>query len=240
MTWIVELDGDQHSLHELEEAFRGDVSVILLDGKYRLDPVLFVNAADYGEVKAIAQQEVDLFNAYIRVFLPGYQKTALGHISREEPGKPKVKYVSVVEGLAMSARLVGIKLGDEKGVILAPDRGPGLRAWQRLISAEPAVGDVYGYLRGSLSDWSNLGRIMEAVEHDVGDRDSLIATGWVDAQSIRAFHATANNPLVAGTTARHGARKFESPKKPMEIHEARGLVLRVVRRWIEAKAAALE
>src|SRR5690606_956248 len=92
-----------------------------------------------------------------------------------------------------------------------------------------------GYLQGPLSDWTNLARIMEAIEHNTGNEMKLIATGWVDEQSIKAFHASANNPLVAGVTARHGARKFGIPKATMEVYEARQLVLDVTRKWIDAK-----
>lgn len=236
MTWIVELDGDRRSLRDLEEGFRGQMPVILVDENYRLDPLLFVAVDDYGTVKTLARQEVDYLNVYIRIFLPGRQKIAMGHISREELGKPKVTYASLQDALVVSAALVGFKLGDDEAIILEPDRGPGPQAWRTLVQAEPVVEDVFKYLQESLNDWSNLGRIIEAIEHDLGGRDSLVATGWVDARSIKAFHATANNPLAAGVTARHGARKYDAPRTPMEPYDARNMVLIVTRKWIAAKS----
>lgn len=238
MTWIVELSGDQHSLRELEEGCRGEGSVLLVSGQYRLDSALFAQVDDYQSVKTIAQREVDYLNGYARLFLAVSRKIAVGNISREEPDKPKVHYATINDGLVLSARLVGFKLGDDEGVIREPDRGPGLRVWQRLVQTEPVVADVQQYLHGPLNDWSNLGRIVEAIEHDTGGIDQLVATGWVDWRSLKSFHATANNPLVAGVTARHGARKFKAPGNPMDIHEAKSLITGIVRKWIIAKIGA--
>ncbi|TDK26263.1 hypothetical protein E2F46_06620 [Luteimonas aestuarii] len=238
MTWIVELSGDQHALRELEEGFRGETPVLVVDGKYQLDPALFAQTDDYQAVKVIAGREVDYLNGYIRLFLAGGRKITVGNISRESPDEPKVHYVSMRDGLAISARLVGFTLGDDEAVIREPERGPGLQAWRALVQGDPVVADVLAYLKGALDDWTNLTRIIEAVEHDVGRQDDLIATGWVDGQSLKAFYATANNPLVAGVTARHGARKFQIPKSTMDIHEARQLVLKVAGKWIGAKIAA--
>lgn len=239
MTWIVELSGDQHALCELEEGFRGETPVQVVDGQYRLDTVLFAHTDDYQMVKDIAGREVDYLNGYIRLFLSGRQKIAVGNISRESSDEPKVHYVSMHDSLAVSARLVSFTLGDDEAVIREPERGPGLRAWRALVQKDPVVADVMNYLQGALNDWTNLARIIEAIEHDIGRQDDLIATGWVDGESLKAFHATANNPLVAGVTARHGARKFQVPKSTMEINEARRMVLNVAGKWIAAKNATV-
>ena len=238
MTWIVELNGAEESLRELEEGCRGDGIIALVDAKYRLDPLLFAASDDYETVKTTAQREVDCLNGYARLFLSEHRKVAVGNISRQEPGKPKVHFVSITDSVGISARIVGFRLGDEEGVIQAPDRGPAFRAWRELVQKDQVVADVFGYLQGSLNDWTNLARIMEAIEHNLGSEDKLIATGWADRQSVKAFHASANNPLIAGATARHGARRFGIPKETMEIHQARQLVLDVARRWVDAKIGA--
>lgn len=238
MTWIVELNGDQHALRELEEGFRGKTTLMLVDGQYRLDPALFAGGDEYETVKTIAHREVDYLNGYIRIFLTGCQKIAVSNISRQSPDQSKVHHVSAEDGLVVSARLIGFMLGDDEAVIREPDHGPGLHAWRALLQKDLVVADVLNYVQGALNDWTNLARIIEAIEHDVGRQDDLIGTGWVDGRSLKAFHATANNPLVAGVTARHGARKFEVPKSTMEIHEAKRLVLNVAGKWIAAKIAA--
>ncbi len=238
MAWIVELSGDQHSLREFEDSFRGETPVLLVDGHYRLDPALFAQIDDYQTVKAIAGREVDYLNGYIRLFLAGRQKIVVGSISRDSSDQPKVHYVSVEDSLVVSARLVGFKLGDDDAVVRELERGPSLHAWRALVQRDPIAADVLNYLQGALNDWTNLARIIEAIEHDVGRQVDLIATGWVDGHSLKAFHATANNPLVAGVTARHGARKFDVPKSTMDIREAKHLVLNVAGKWIAAKIAA--
>lgn len=85
MTWIVELSGGQHSLRELEDSFRGETPVLLVDGHYWLDPALFAQSDDYQTVKTIAGREVDYLNGYIRLFLAGRQKIAVGNISLDSP-----------------------------------------------------------------------------------------------------------------------------------------------------------
>ncbi|AGG87625.1 MULTISPECIES: hypothetical protein [Rhodanobacter] len=238
MTWIVELNGDQHSLCELEASCRGEGPIVLVSGHYRLDSALFAQVDDYESAETIAQREVGYLNGYARLFLATHWKIAVGNISREEPDKPKVHYATITDGLVVSARLVGIRLGDDEGVFQEPDLGPGLRAWRALVQEEQVVADVQQYLRGPLDDWSNLGRIIEAIEHDAGGIDKLIATGWIDARSLKRFHATANNPLVAGVTARHGARKYKAPGSPMDTHEAQSLITGIARKWIIAKIGA--
>jgi hypothetical protein len=235
MTWTVELCGDQHSLRALEECATSDAVVIASGGKYRLSPVLFSDVVEYQEVERIAKHEVELLNAYLKVFLPNRMRIALGPISSLEPNRTKVHYVSVVESIGVSASLVGLKLGDEEAVFMKPVHGPGLQLWRDIVGRDQAVRDVFEYLQGALNDWSNLGRIIEAIEHDLGGREKLLATGWTDSESLKSFSATANNPRVAGATARHGARKFDSPKKPMEIDQARIMVLEVTRLWVLAK-----
>lgn len=102
------------------------------------------------------------------------------------------------------------------------------------------MADVLNHLQDALNDWTSLARIIEAIEHDVGRQDDLIATRWVDGHSLKTFHATANNPLVAGVTARHGARKLDVPKSMMKIQEARHLVLSIAGKWIAAKIAGTD
>ena len=102
----MELNGDQHSLRELEARCCGVGSVVLVSGQYRLDPVLFAQVADHELVKTIAQREVDYLNGYARLFLAVHRKIAVGNISREQPDKPKVHYAPITEGLTLSARFV--------------------------------------------------------------------------------------------------------------------------------------
>ncbi|MCX7514247.1 hypothetical protein ACFWZ3_05415 [Frateuria sp. GZRR35] len=110
-------------------------------------------------------------------------------------------FASIKDGLKLSAEIVAIRLGEDEAVVMATRRGPGPSAWRALVQREAVVEDVFKYMQGPLDDWSNLGRIIEAIEHDLGGRDSLVALGWVDAQAIKTFRATANNPKVAGATA---------------------------------------
>lgn len=152
MIWIVELSGDQHALRELEEGFRGKTTVLVVNGKYRLDPALFAQIGDYQMIKVIAGREVEYLNGYIRLFLVGRWKIAVGNISRESPDEPKVHYVSVCDSLVASARLAGFTLGDDEVVISGPARGPGFHTWRALVQGDPVVKDLQDYLAGALDD----------------------------------------------------------------------------------------
>lgn len=87
MMWIVELSGDQHGLQKLDQSFPGQVPLVLADGRYRLDPALFAKLDDHAAVRAIAQQEVDYLNGYVRLFLTGCQPLAFGPVSLEQAGQ---------------------------------------------------------------------------------------------------------------------------------------------------------
>jgi len=235
MTWTVELAGDRRSIQKLEDYCRGEGSIVIESGRFRLDPKLFDGIDDYESVKTIAEQEVNFLNGYVRLFLAAHQEIAVGNISREEPGGPRVHYVTITERLFISDAILSFRVGEDGAVIADANRGPSLRVWLELIRRNRVAGDVLQYLLGPLDDWSNLGRILEAMEHDVGGRAQLARTGWVSELSLKRFHMTANNPSVAGPTARHGARRFQAPDDPMTISEARGLVTDIARKWMIAR-----
>lgn len=236
MVWIVELGGDLHSLRVLEECSRENPGVIASNGGYQLAPSLLADVEDFQRAQVVSGREVDLLNGYLRIFFPERGRIAVDHISRQLPNGSKMHFVSIVDSISVSGSIGGFSFGEEGAGPVKIGTAIELQRWRDVAGSDESVQDVLAYMKGSLNDWSNLGRIVEAVEHDLGGRDGVIAKGWADPDVLKSFNATANNPRAAGVTARHGARKFDLPRKPMSIHEARAMVLKLVKSWICEKA----
>ncbi len=240
MVWNVEIVCDQPILANLAAGLHGEGVVVASEGGHKLNPTLFDSTSSYDEVMAIANRAVDEICGFLKLFLGTRSGVHVGRVSREAPGEPRVHYISIVDSIVLSSSVVGGTLGDgvdsplagAEAVLQSPDYRKSLAAWQTFVRNHRAAEDVLNYLAGSLSDWTNLWRLVEVVEHDVGGERALLDSGWVDAERYKLFKRTANDPAMAGPTARHGARKNIPTPEPMSMSEARSLALQMLRRWV--------
>lgn len=242
MIWDVEIVCDQPILADFADGLYGEGVVVASGASHKLNPTLFDSTASYDEAMAIAGRAVDEINGFLKVFLRSRAKVSVGRVSREEPGEPRVHYISVMDSVSLWSSVFGGTLGSGVDaspagaavVLQLPDYRNSFAAWQAFVREHRAAEDVLKYLAGSLSDWTNLWRLVEVVEHDVGGERALLDLGWVDAERYKLFKRTANDPAVAGPTARHGARKNMPTPGPMDISEARSLTLEILRRRVAA------
>jgi hypothetical protein len=111
-----------------------------------------------------------------------------------------------------------------------------MEAWVRLASEDPDVEDVLLVLGRAEIRWTDLYHALEVVFHDVGRR--VHDDGWATRAEVIRFKQTANSRAALGPDARHGHRRHEAPANPMDESDARELVFRVVRSWLNDKCAA--
>jgi hypothetical protein len=88
-------------------------------------------------------------------------------------------------------------------------------------------------LHGPPVSWSNLYKIFEVIEGDVGRL--IVDLKWMTKSQITRFTQTAQSPQVIGDDARHGRQKQEPPKKSMILQQASELITQLTHRWIDHK-----
>ncbi|MGH9340095.1 MAG: hypothetical protein ACRD1R_11045 [Acidobacteriota bacterium] len=98
----------------------------------------------------------------------------------------------------------------------------------------PAVAKALRLFDGP-ADWVNLYRMLEVVEDAVGGRQALVALGWISKGDLERFTISSNHPRVSGDRARHGVMKG-TPKRRMDLQEARALLKGLLRRLVRAPA----
>jgi len=104
-----------------------------------------------------------------------------------------------------------------------------------LAASEPDVARALRLIGQAEPTWSVLYHLYEVVLGDVGGR--IYDDGWASRAEVERFRRTANSPVVLGEDARHGRETTEPPSNPMSLREARDVVERLVRRWLEEKAS---
>lgn len=80
--------------------------------------------------------------------------------------------------------------------------------------------------------WANLYKILEHIEHNLGqDVDEL---GWISSDDRKNFRRTANDRRTIGLDARHGSPEGRSsPTQPMAHSDARSLIRTASMEWLE-------
>jgi hypothetical protein len=86
-------------------------------------------------------------------------------------------------------------------------------------------------------DWVNLYRIYEVIAEDVNNHN-IINRGWATQEETRAFTASANNASVTGEHSRHGKLNNSRPRHTIQLADARHLIGRILREWLNSKVTA--
>ncbi len=103
-----------------------------------------------------------------------------------------------------------------------------------LALRDPVVEKALRLRSSPTRDWSDLYRLYEIVEHDVGSQ-TIIQNGWASRSEITRFARSADSVTAAGDAARHGVERQEPPPKPISLAEASRLIDRILERWLLTK-----
>jgi len=85
--------------------------------------------------------------------------------------------------------------------------------------------------------WRTLSMVLDLVREEVPER-AIAKRGWATAAKVKRFNSTANSYRAVGTDARHGKLKWQPPKHPMTLHDARLLVGGILRAWLDDRRPA--
>lgn len=83
--------------------------------------------------------------------------------------------------------------------------------------------------------WMELYKVYEIVRESGVLHIAAQAAGLVPSD-VKRFTHTANHPEASGDDGRHARSQQRPPRNPMSIEQARDLVSRLVRAWLDSLA----
>lgn len=236
MHWQVEILGDTADLSMLSETFsEPPISIIKRNNKYVFQATDFdkLDAADAARARAL--DILTSLSVCARLTLDSRTSLRVGCVYRVENGEIRETIVCP-EPVTVCTRVLPltiINMGSD-GSNKVPRPADPIARLLPLALTDEAVSKAL-WLRNSITlSWVELYRVYEVVEDDVG-QSTIVAEGWASQKKIDLFTRTANSVSTAGDEARHGKERTQPPKKPMKVSEARRLIDRILKGWLEYK-----
>jgi hypothetical protein len=84
------------------------------------------------------------------------------------------------------------------------------------------------------SDWFSLYKVYEIVSDDVGGKEQIASRNWISKPTLNRFTQMAQSSAGLGDDARHASRRFKPPPKPMSLLEAKEVIAKLLRCWIDS------
>jgi hypothetical protein len=223
MPWEIRLRGPDASLARLsKDLTSGGVTVRQGDdARYFLWAKKLDAITDAGAIEDAAQELVHALNGAARLEHSAFQIVELDRIVElDKSGRRKtlmLGHATAEMTVSAAGRLDGTPLPDWLAI-----RGADRRVAKALL--------LYG---AQAQTWYSLYGIYELVEEDVGER--IHREGWATKRRLERFTRTADSWQVLREAARHATEKFEPPRHPMSLSEARTLIRALLLRWLDYK-----
>lgn len=234
MKWQAGLEGDREILETLTAIFDSDTLRVSREGnKFFLESSYFEELESVEAVHTEALRLTQLINGAAFLILGVQAKIATTSTIGPRNGAPPpiTIHAEAVDLLAQLPKLGKPILNDAVADSL-PWPGEDPATLVGLAKSDTQVAKVLDQLQHDGWKWVNLIRLIEIVEEDVG---SIPKVGYATDEEMKRLRHSADNPSVAGRDARHARVKFEPPRNPMSQREARQLVERILKFWVNNK-----
>lgn len=234
--WWIKLDSDEAwDLDLLIEHFRSSDCTVTReeDGACYLKSARFHGLQNHTEVIEVARPLMAAMNGVARILAPWFHPVNSDKLtSVHDDGN---------RGTVLLAGPIVFRIPQE-----IPPRQPHLgnsnglgkaELWSQTASNNVAVANALRIFGTRPLTWTNLYNVYELVREDVGGH-TIDKLGWASARELGRFRMTANDPTIIGDEARHGGAKkiqWGTSSKPMPHDEAKDLVRRLLRCWIDSK-----
>jgi hypothetical protein len=242
MAWRVTLDGDAAELTILADSFKGPgLAINKEDSAFTLSCPEFEALNDAMRIRERAMAIVKLLNGATRLGFDSLQAIACGSV-QETTAEGNRKIYGFPEPVVVHARVfVGAVVMEQDGKVVSRSHpGDSICSWMQLASQDIDVGKVLTLLSTGIFDWSNLYRIFEIIRSDAGGEDEIQKRGWATGAALTLFRRTSNHPEAAGLGARHGVMDAVPPVAPMDLEEAKALIVGLVHGWLRWKSGRRE
>ena len=235
--WEVVLAGDAADLRSLSSSFAdGDPAILERDGEYVFRWSVLDGLSDVAQVKATADEQIARLSGSASLILGAIEPIKVAQVilvsddgSRSIYGFPD----PVVWNFRMSVPTVQIRKAD--GTVKIHRPADPVKAWLAVAESSEDVARALRLSEGREHDWVELYRLLEIVEASV-TRKGITDAGWATMSQLKRFCHTANSLEAAGDAARHGREQKPPPQRPMTLNDARELIRRVVRQWLDTES----
>jgi hypothetical protein len=232
--WLVELQGDQQDLQMLGgQLAKGSVIIFHEGDRYFLRCADFASLGNSESVYQLAKEIIPKIQGIAATRLHRFVHIGpVGHVIDPAGNQHAFAEVNVVlqeVRLFAAAAIAGDSM---------PTVQPPLTDFEQDISValgDTNVGIALRFMGNKENRWSNLYKVLDTIESDLGGEKHLETKGWVSKTKLKLFTNTANDYIALGEAARHGVLKKQSPPNPMSLAEAEELLGEVLQKWIESK-----
>ena len=235
--WEIVLAGDDADLRSLSDSFAdSDPAILERDGKYLFRWSVLDGLSDATQVKAAADKQIAWLSGGASLTLGAIEPIKVAQVILVSDDGSRNIHVfpdPVVWTFRTSVPTIQIKRADGTEEIHRP--ADPVKAWLAAAESSDNVARVLRLSEGREHDWVELYRMLEIVEASAG-RNRITDAGWATKGQLERFRRTANSPQAAGDAARHGHQQKKPPPKPMTLNEARELIRRVARQWLDTES----
>jgi hypothetical protein len=179
-----------------------------------------------GLVSRYAEDELPRLNAGVKVLCPQYVPARLRcivYLDDKGQGHPITFAEGVVHG------------SDEVEAIHDFLRGPNtvFPRVLNLYTRQTDLREALFYFGSEGNPWPNLYKTREIIADALGGDSAILASGWCSRNALARFDRTANHQEAIGRFSRHARTKAVPPPNPLEEREARELIRKLLREWIQ-------
>lgn len=237
MHWEVQITGDTSDLRMLVESLEtGDVQLGESEHGYVLRALEFESLDSAGAVRDLAIEIVTALSGSARLALGAHQSLNVGAVYRvHSDGKRDITLFAEPMVADLRFMPVTLVLTRADGTTEARKPADPISQWLPLAMRNPAVARALRLRNADELGWTDLYRLYEVIEGDVGSQ--MYQLSWVTRDEVERFKRTANSVAAAGDQARHGKERTAPPPKPMRLARARNLIDGLLRSWLAWKAA---
>jgi hypothetical protein len=237
VTWKAWIEGDVLDLETLADLFSAGDPLVVHDasGDYYLQSAALQDPrsqAGLDAAQALVKRIIGAARAIDQSFRPI-------RLTNRYVGPDGTGHVVVSAGVAEArAKVRAVATVTRNGVPVPqpPPKGP---RYVKLAAQDPDVADALRVLgQPTPLDWYDIYKVLEIVENAVGGARQIENSGWATKADIDRLTASANHPGISGDEARHARMKgTPGANRYLTIHEADGLVRRLVANWIESHSS---
>jgi len=232
--WLVRLKGHQFDLEYLSTAFDSPKwRVTEKEGCHYLQSSDFDVLTDAGEVRLHAQNLLQFMNGAAKIQHGRYQPVEVDAVSQVNEDGTRHIFIAAVGTIVARSRASAISTTG--GSQDSPKRPTCTESLLAIADQDAKVKEALRMFGSLEPTWANLHKVFEFIQLDIGG--TMFEAGWTTKGEVNRFTQTANSALAIGDDARHpiNEKKFQPPKKPMSLAEAKSLIRTLLPNWIRSK-----
>ena len=232
MTVKAWLEGHPYDLEDLADLLpTGDVRVVKEGERYYLTSPQIDNPPAGRQIYEVAPEILTRVNGLGRAHNPNFRPVKLANTYQEGDYQHHVAQAEAAEARDKAYPAIVVTPPDGTSTPQPPPVGLHHAAVQDSNVAEALA--IMG--QPIPLGWVELYKVFEIVRAAGALGIARKAAGLTDAD-LKLFTHTANHPEASGDGGRHARNKEQPPKNPMPIEQARDLISRLVRAWLDSLA----